>query len=136
MSFKSDKEYYGSRLKNPSLLDRAVKVKVGSDRFLCVPCDEERVTGFTHFLKTETEALIVYRTLVNSKERFPGLRVEPVENAFGDNMFMVKWGMDEPDRRFWCGWDFEVAIAKQLGYSDACMPAHYERMTAFYGRYF
>lgn len=135
LTFRDEKVYYGSRLKNLSLLDKAVKVRVGKDRFLCVPCDEERIMGFTHFFKTETEALIVYRTLVDSGESFPGLRVEPVENAFRDSMFIVKWGMDEPDRRFFGGWDFEVAIAKQLGYNDECMPAHYERMTAFYNKY-
>lgn len=55
------------------------------------------------------------------------LRVVPVINMFDEQMYMVKWGIDEPDRRFLHGWAYEVAIAKQLGYNDECMAAHYER---------
>jgi hypothetical protein len=133
MAYKDDVLYFGERLKDPRLLEQAVKIHLGKDRFLCVPCGGDRVTGFTHFFKTKTEASIVYRTLADSGGDFPALRILPVVNVLGEDMFMVKWGMDEPDRRLFYGWEYEIAIAKQLGYTDECMEAHRERFKKFYG---
>ena len=131
MSLKHDLEYYEERLKDRKLLLRAVRVRVpiGKEiaRFYCVPCGGARVTGFTHFFKKESEANLVYSTLLKSGENFPMLRIVPVINAFDEPMFMVKWGIDEPNHKFIRGWAWEVAIAKQLGYNDECMAAHYQR---------
>ena len=126
VTFKSDTRYFTERLKEPELLKHAVKVRIKGDRFLCVPCGGSRVTGFTHFFPNNEDAMTVCYTLLRSGENFPDLRVEPIVNYYGDLMWMVKWGVEEPLHL--TGWDFEVAVAKQLGYSDECMPAHRERM--------
>lgn len=64
MSYKRDLDYYESRLKDRNLLLRAVKMAVADskgriDRFYCVPCGGDRITGFTHFFETKTQATIV-----------------------------------------------------------------------------
>jgi hypothetical protein len=136
MSYKSELDYYEERLIDRNLLVRAIRMEIHSGvlntltgkeivyRFYCVPCGGDRVTGFSRIFLNKSHAEQVYNTLLASGEGFPTLRIAP-----RDDGFYVKWGLDEPDIREYRGrpWDWEVAIAKQLGYNEECMAAHYER---------
>ena len=101
-------------------------MRVGSKgRFLCVPCGGSRVTGFTHLFSRKAEADDVLRQIAESGENFPDLRVVQTVNFFWDLMYVVEWGLPKPEGLQ--GWAYEVAIARQLDYSDKCMPAHFKR---------
>lgn len=132
MGFRRTREYFESRLKDKDLLLQAVKVWVGYERVLCVPCGGDRVTGFTHFFRTSAEANIVCRSLADSGGNFPDLRVDPILNAFDEEKFIVRWGKPEPRyRNYPDPWDFELAMANCLGYNDECMVSHHHRMHMF-----
>jgi hypothetical protein len=127
-------EYYGTRLKDRWLLLRAVPCEIMTGvfsiatrqeityAFACVPCGGDRLTGLTNVFQTRDKAEQVCKILRASGENFPMLRIQ--EYRYG---FYVKWGLDEPSHKEFRGWDWEVAIAKQLGYNDECMVSHYQR---------
>lgn len=124
ISKRHDHRYYKFRLVDQDLLARAVTVRAGRERFLCVPCGGCRRAGITHFLERETHACAVRFQLVCSGENFPNIRVVPAMSVDHQRMWQVAWGDDLPEQSYLGDFCYEIVVGRLLGYSEKAIGEH------------